>query len=75
MLVVQPFTFDKSDEELATVCMTTRVSHREEVRFIVPHLEILILKFSSIDGFATCSIELCEISALGHEARDNSVED
>jgi len=36
--------------------------------------EVLISKLGAIDGLATGSVALCEVTSLAHEAGDHSVE-
>ena len=36
--------------------------------------EVLIFKIEAINALSTSAISSCEVSALGHEARDDSVE-
>lgn len=38
-------------------------------------LEVLVVKLLSIDRFTSSTVEVCEITALNHEALDDSVED
>jgi hypothetical protein len=41
----------------------------------VHHLKVLILELLAVDALASGPISLCEITALDHEALDNTVED
>lgn len=49
MLAVQPVALGAGDEELAAVRVGARIGHREEASVIVLELEILILKFVTVD--------------------------
>lgn len=37
--------------------------------------EVLVVKLLPVDRFTTSTIEVCKITALDHEALDDSVED
>ena len=37
-------------------------------------VEVLIRELLSIDGKATCSVMVCEVTALSHEVLDHAVE-
>lgn len=50
------------DEELTTVGPWSSIRHGELTRFGVLDDKILISKLLSVDGFATRSITICEIS-------------
>lgn len=39
------------------------------------HSELLIAELLAVNAFATCSIELCKVTSLGHEVRDDTMED
>jgi hypothetical protein len=50
------------------------IRHAQQEWFIVHPLEVLILEFLAVDALAACAIALGEVSALNHEALNDSVE-
>ena len=74
MLAVKPGAGDKGDEELGAVGVFAGVGHGEEVGFGVLDLEVLVLKLFSVDGLAPGSVSFGEVTSLGHELGDDSVE-
>jgi len=74
MLVVQPRGLDSADEELRPIGVGSSVSHGEDAGAGVLQDEVLIGKLLAIDGLATSSIVVGEVSTLTHEVGDDTVE-
>lgn len=54
---------------------TERIAyHRQDTWSGVLQGEVLIFEFGTVDGFATCSIMVGEITGLAHEVWNDSVE-
>ena len=64
-----------NDEELTAVGVGASVGHGEDSGASVSVVEVLILKLHSVDGLSAGSVSPGEVSALGHEAGDDSVPD
>jgi len=67
-------SLDKSNEELRTVGVAASVGHGQQVGLVVPLDEILILELLAVDGASTGSVSTGEVTTLGHEAGDDTVE-
>merc|ERR1719153_1551432 len=74
MFPIQPRSEDYCDEELGTICIPSRVSHRQETNLVVLQREVFVIEFVSVDGLTTSSISSDEVTSLQHELRDHSVE-
>jgi len=74
MFAVQPVSLDGCYEELGPVSVGAGVGHGEQAGGAVLHQEVLIVELGAVDGLATGSIEILEISALKHEVGDDPVE-
>lgn len=72
--VIQPRGLHGGDEELGTVGVGTSVGHRHDARAGVPQDEVLILELVAIDGLATGSVVVLEITTLAHEVRNHTME-
>ena len=70
---VQMRTLFQGDKELAGVGIFAAVGHRQHARMGMTSLEIFVLELAWVNGVATRSILACDISALEHKIRDNSV--
>ena len=75
MLSVEPRGGDCGNEELGAVSIGTCVGHGKQSGLGMFFVEVLILEFFSVDGLASGSVEVGEVSALEHELRNDSVED
>lgn len=53
----------------------TSIGHGQEERSVMLQLEVFILEFSTIDGFAASAIASREIATLNHELFDDAVEE
>jgi len=62
------------DEELRSIGILSCIGHTEKTNLGVLELEVLIWELLAIDGLSTSAIALCEITALDHESRDNTME-
>ena len=74
VFAVEPGALHEGDEELGSVGVGAGVGHREEVGLGVLDFEVLVGKLLSVDGLAAGSVVFGEVTALGHEVSDDSVE-
>lgn len=74
MLSVKPGALNECDEELRSVGVGTSVGHWEKVRLVMFEFEVFIFKLVSINGLASGTISVCEVSSLSHEISDDSME-
>ena len=65
MVTVQPGAGNGRDEELRAVRVGTAVGHREKTRSRVLQRKVLIRETLSVDGFASRSVSVGEITTLG----------
>ena len=75
MLTIKPAGWDSGDEELRAIGVLSGIGHREESRFGMFYLEVLVFEFFSVDRFTSSAVEVGEVSSLEHELRDHPVED
>ena len=71
---IKPISGSKSDEELRSVGVGTGVGHGEQASFVVLAVEVLIGELVAVDRDSTSAVMVGEVTALGHEVVDNSVE-
>lgn len=74
MLAIEPGARYECDEELRTISIFASVSHWQKVGHVVFPDEILVWEGPAVDGFAASAIVVREISTLGHEVGDDSME-
>merc|ERR1712168_150666 len=65
---------NSAEEELRTIGVLATISHGQDAWSCVLVDEVLVLKLGTINGFATRSISLGEVTSLTHETRNHSVE-
>ena len=75
VFAVKPFGLVEAQEELGAVGVGASVSHGEDTGTSVLVNEVFIGEFGTVDRFATCTVASCEVTTLGHEVIDNSVEE
>jgi len=75
MLAIKMGSLHGADEELRAVRVGSSIRHGQDSGTRVFQLEVLILKFTTIDGLATRPVKIREVSALDHELRNHAVED
>jgi hypothetical protein len=62
-------------QDPASVGLTrSRVGHAQQEWLVVDLLEVLVFELLAVDALTTRAVAFCEISALNHEALDNTVE-
>ena len=64
----------EAEEELRSVGSGASVCHGEDSGSSVRVLEVLVVEFSSVDGLSTSSVSFGEVTTLGHESWNDSVE-
>ena len=74
MVSIEPGGGNKSDEKLRSVCVRTRVGHRQQMRPAELQLEILIFKSGPVDALTTSPVLIGDVASLRHELRDDPVE-
>jgi hypothetical protein len=74
VLAVEPRGLDGTDEELGSIGVGTSVGHRKSSGLGVLQLEVLISELSTIDGLATGTVALGEVTTLAHEVGNDSME-
>ena len=74
MLAVQVRSRSEAEEELGSVGVWSSIGHGEDASASVTVGEIFILEFATIDGLATSAVASGEVTALSHEAWDDTVE-
>lgn len=73
MLAIQPRGWYGAQEELRTVGARACVSHRQYPGpSVLPH-KVLICKLCSVDGLASGTIAVREVTTLAHETRNDTV--
>ena len=71
---VQVGSLGEAKEELGAVGAWAGVSHGENTSAGVLVDEVLVFEVGSVDGLATGAVANSEVTTLGHEASDDSVE-
>ena len=74
VLAVQPASLSGAEEELRAVGVGTRVGHGENARTRVLQLKVLVGKLVAVDGLASRSVVVGEVTSLTHEPRNDTVE-
>ena len=75
VLSIEMWGGTEAEEELGSVGVWSSVGHGEEEWLGVLQGEVLVSELVSVDGLATGSVSDGEVTSLGHEAVDDSVED
>ena len=65
----------EGDEELRPIGVLARIRHREEARGGMREPDTLIVEFVTVDGLSASAVLVGDVTALHHEALDDSVED
>ena len=74
MLTIKPSGWSCGNKELRTIGVFSSVGHAQDARNVVDDIEILILKFGSVDALATGTVSSGKITTLAHEAWNNPME-
>lgn len=61
---VQVFGFLQGDEELRVVGVTPSIGHRQNTWACVSNIKVLILKFAAVDGIATGTVTVGDVTTL-----------
>ena len=71
---IEPVSRTEGNEELAAVGVGACIGHAEQSSLIVLDVEVFVGELGSVDGDSACSVVVREVTALGHEILDHSVE-
>jgi len=71
---IEPVTWNKSEEKLGPICVRACVCHGQQAASVVTDVEVFIWEFSSVDRYSSCAVSCCEISSLGHEILNHTME-
>ena len=74
MVAIKPGARNSRDEELASVCVWTSVSHRQKSRDLVRNLKAFVSESPAVDGLSAGSVAARDVPALYHEVGDDAVE-
>ena len=74
VLSVEMWGCDEAEEELGSVGVGSSVSHGEDSAASVLLGEVLVVEAASVDGLTTTAVSTGEVTALSHEAWDDTVE-
>ena len=74
VLAIEPVAGDEGHEELGAVGVGTGIGHGQVTSLGVLDGEVLIVELVAVDGLATSAVASGEITTLGHELSDYSVE-
>ena len=71
---VQPGSLLEGDEELRAIGVWASICHGEEASLGVLDVEVFVVESGTVDAFSSSAVSAGEVSSLGHEAGDDSVE-
>lgn len=74
MLAIQPRSLGSAKEKLGSVGVGSGIGHAQDSRSGVLQLEVLVFELVAVDGLASSSVVVGEVSALAHEVGDHAVE-
>jgi len=74
VFTIQPLGLGGTKEKLAAVCVRPGVGHGKDSWSCVLEGEVFIWELVSIDGFASSSVVVGEVTSLTHEVGNDSVE-
>ena len=75
VLAVEPWRVSEAEEELGAVRVGASIGHRQNSLSLMSVDEVFVVELGSVDGFASSTVSGSEVTALGHEAGDDSVEE
>jgi len=74
MSTVKVWCCNKTNEELASICVLTRIRHGQDSRSRMFVGEVFIVEPFSVNRLASCAIVISKIASLGHKSGNNPVE-
>lgn len=74
VLLVEPGGLGGGDEELGSVGVGSGVGHGHDSGSGVLQLEVFVFELVSVDGLATGTVVVGEVTSLAHEVGDHTVE-
>mmetsp|Transcript_13072 Transcript_13072/g.18072 ORF Transcript_13072/g.18072 Transcript_13072/m.18072 type:complete len:258 (-) Transcript_13072:197-970(-) len=74
MFSVKVRSWGNSQEKLRSIGMLPSVRHREQAFLLMLNFEVLVFKLLAVNGLASLTIPIGEVSSLAHESRNYSVE-
>lgn len=74
MFSIKPTGLGAGDKELAAVGVGAGICHREYTRLGMGQLEVLVFEPRTINGFATSTVVVGEVTTLTHEIWNHPVE-
>jgi small ligand-binding sensory domain FIST len=74
MFAIQMRRLHRRDEKLTSVRVRSCICHTQQVRLVVPQGKVLIRELLAVDGLATSTIAIGEVTTLNHEVGDDAVE-
>lgn len=74
VLAIEPRCLGRGQKKLRPVGVAARVGHRQGAGCRVLEGEVLVVELGAVDGLASGTVVVGEVSALAHEVRDDAVE-
>ena len=74
MFAIQPRSLGSAKEKLGSVGVGSSIGHAQDSRSGVLQLEVFVFELVAVDGLASSSVVVGEVTALAHEVRDHAVE-
>ena len=74
MFPVEVRAFDRGNEELRAIGVSSRIGHGQQIRFAMRINEGFIIKLPAVDRHTTGPITLRHVSALNHKVLDDPME-
>jgi len=74
MSTIKVWCCNKTNEELASICVLPRICHGQDSRSRMFVSEVFIVESFPVNRLASCAIVISKIATLGHESGNNPVE-